>query len=96
MYSASKLISSLICNSPSFQYIQRQKILQLIVLSLGVIPGNKIALTEYQWMDCYGQPCSPMTSRGEERINESQLKGINPSRHLLSAEDERKVSTAPE
>ncbi|XP_066933845.1 uncharacterized protein [Clytia hemisphaerica] len=73
-------------------YIQRQKILQLIVLSLGVIPGNKIALTEYQWMDCYGQPCSPMTSRAEERINESQLKSINPSRHLLSAEDERKIN----
>ena len=76
----------------SIQYIQRQKILQLIVLSLGVVPGNKIELTEYQWMDCYGQPCSPLIARREESGRRNEMNTVTQSRHLLSANDERKVS----
>lgn len=63
------------------------------MLSLGVVPGNKMALIEYQWMDCYGQPCSPLkTKRSLVRRGSSEIDGhLTTSMRLLSGEDERKV-----
>ena len=77
----------------SHQFIQRLKMVKLKVLSLGKIPGSRVALTEYQWMDCYGRPCSPLQM---EYVHMTRSDGISESNdsngtRLLEAEDERKV-----
>lgn len=77
----------------SYQFIQRLKVVKMKVLSLGKIPGSRVAFTEYQWMDCYGRPCSPLQMEYAQMTRSDGINESNDSNgtRLLEVEDERKV-----
>ncbi|XP_065647397.1 uncharacterized protein LOC100208667 isoform X3 [Hydra vulgaris] len=49
-------------HSEAVQFIRAQKQLQLVVVSRGILPEQRLKYIEYQWIDCYGELCSPLRS----------------------------------
>lgn len=60
-----------------------------MVLSLGIIPGSKIEHTRYQWIDCYGRPCSPLPFKTFPTTDPDNAEESGSMRPL--EDDERKV-----
>lgn len=79
-----------VTHEEAVQFIQSQRTLRLMVLSLGIIPGSKIEHTRYQWIDCYGRPCSPLPFKTFPTTDPDNAEESGSMRPL--EDDERKVN----